>query len=246
MLPLTREQAKPAYNSDSDVQDSRVKAIGYARAWLSNANLMEALILIPDWQQIHPLVIHFPTALLIVAPIFILIGILRPPELAPPFLMCALLLMVLGTFASYVAVWTGLAAESQTNLTPPISEILKNHRSLAETTRLTFSALTIVFVAIVLGPRLAARRLNRILTTALPAVFLVLYAAGAVLLVNTAYLGGRLVHEFGVTATHQQRSDRDLIFTGHSDRLNFATSDGEKVQTLRQEYDQTRTNQRRR
>jgi len=36
--------------------------------------------------------------------------------------------------------------------------------------------------------------------TLLPLVFLLLYGAGAVLLVDTAHRGGRLVHEFGVRA----------------------------------------------
>ena len=41
---------------------------------------------------------------------------------------------------------------------------------------------------------------TRLTTTILPLAFLVLYSAGALLLVNTAHNGGRLVHEFGVRA----------------------------------------------
>ena len=163
---------------------------------------MAALPLIPDWQQLHPLIVHFPTALLLIAPIFILIGILRPPASALPFLLSALLLMVIGTITSVLAISTGLAAGSQTQLPLEIQAILKHHQGLAETTALTFAALTVVFAAIVIAPRLLSRHSSRVITAALPTVFLVLYAAGAVLLVYTAHIGGRLVHEFGITATH--------------------------------------------
>ena len=41
---------------------------------------------------------------------------------------------------------------------------------------------------------------NRLVSTALPLAFLVLYGGGILLLTNTAHNGGRLVHEFGVRA----------------------------------------------
>lgn len=196
---------------------------------LSGRQLNGCINVIPDWYQIHPFVVHFPTALLVVAPIFVVIGILRRPESAPPFLTCALLLMTLGTLASYAAVWTGRAAESKAELIPYVDDVLRNHSDLAETTRLTFSMLTVVFATIVLVPRFFAQRLNRIITSALPAVFLVLYAAGAVLLVNTAHLGGRLVHEFGITAAHH-RTD---LTPGDGARRSIPTSGRQTVQTLR-------------
>ena len=52
---------------------------------------------IPSWQAIHPLVVHFPIALLLIAPVFILIGIALKPERRFPFLLVALILMALGT-----------------------------------------------------------------------------------------------------------------------------------------------------
>jgi uncharacterized membrane protein len=162
--------------------------------------LMTTLPLIPEWQQIHPLIVHFPIAILLVAPFFVLIGILRPPESSAPFQFSALSLMVIGTIASIVAVRTGLAARSQMQQTPDFSEILEQHQNLAETSCLTFCVLTVVFAAIVVVPRQFSRQLPRVITTTLPAVFLLLYAAGAVLLANTAHTGGCLVHEFGITA----------------------------------------------
>ena len=162
--------------------------------------LMTTLPLIPEWQQIHPLIVHFPIAILLVAPFFVLIGILRPPESSSPFLFSALSLMSMGTIASIVAVRTGLAARSQIQPSQDLSEILQQHQNMAETTCLTFCVLTLVFAAIVVIPRLFSRQLPRVITTTLPAVFLLLYSAGAILLANTAHTGGCLVHEFGITA----------------------------------------------
>ena len=162
--------------------------------------LMTTLPLIPEWQQIHPLIVHFPIAILLIVPVFVLAGILRPPESSAPSLFSALSLMAIGTIASIVSVRTGLAARSQIQQTQEICEILQQHQNLAETTCLTFCVLTVVFAAIVLIPRPFSRQLPRVITTTLPAVFLLLYAAGAVLLANTAHIGGCLVHEFGITA----------------------------------------------
>src|SRR5450759_3598419 len=64
---------------------------------------------LPTWDGLHPLVTHFPIALLLVAPLFVVLGLFRRPS-ARAFLLAALLLMVLGTTAIFVAVPTGEAA----------------------------------------------------------------------------------------------------------------------------------------
>jgi hypothetical protein len=60
--------------------------------------------------------------------------------------------------------------------------------------------LSVIFVALLAVPWLLKRADTRLTTTILPLAFLVLYSAGALLLVNTAHNGGRLVHEFGIRA----------------------------------------------
>ncbi|MEK7856256.1 MAG: hypothetical protein AAB288_09210, partial [Acidobacteriota bacterium] len=44
------------------------------------------------------------------------------------------------------------------------------------------------------------KELTRMITIPLNLAFLLFYGSGAVLLMNTAHQGGRLVHEFGVRA----------------------------------------------
>ncbi len=158
---------------------------------------------IPAWNALHPLIVHFPIALLLVAPLFVVLGGLldvRTPGRGRAFLVTALLLLALGTAATFVAVETGEAAGKLTDRTEALSAVLERHESLAETTRLVFSALTVMLAAILLVPRVFRRELPRAAATGLLGAFVVFYSAGAVVLANTAHNGGRLVHELGARA----------------------------------------------
>ena len=42
---------------------------------------------IPSWDGLHPLIIHFPIVLLLVAPVLVLIGALLAPEKGRPLLL---------------------------------------------------------------------------------------------------------------------------------------------------------------
>jgi uncharacterized membrane protein len=154
---------------------------------------------IPSWDGLHPLIIHFPVALLLVAPIFVVLGVLFK-ESGRGFLAAALILMVLGTASAYLAVETGEAAGELADRSPEINPVLLNHQKLAERTRLVFTALTVVFAALLLVPALLKREPKRPLALVLYSLFLLLYAGGTLVLANTAHNGGRLVHEFGVRA----------------------------------------------
>jgi uncharacterized membrane protein len=155
---------------------------------------------IPSWDALHPLVIHFPIALLLVVPFLIVTGALRPPAKGRTILYVALGLMIAGTLGTFLAVATGEAAGRIAERTPQIDAVLEQHEELAEATRITFSVLTVVFAAVLLVPRMLGRVSDRLIFTTLPLVFLLLYAVGVLLLTNTAHNGGRLVHELGVKA----------------------------------------------
>jgi len=161
---------------------------------------MNPLLALPDWNGLHPAMIHFPIALLLVAPLFVLLGTFLPREKARVFLMGALILMLLGTLAMFVARSTGQASAKQVERTPAVAALIEQHEELAETTSIVFALLTAIFAAVVYGLRLVQQTRATVLATLLPLVFLLLYGAGAVLLVDTAHRGGRLVHEFGVRA----------------------------------------------
>ncbi len=155
---------------------------------------------IPSWDALHPLIIHFPIALLLMAPFFVVVGAILSPVRGRPYLIAAMVLLLAGTASIYIAVQTGEAAGKLAERSPGIDPVLENHESLAERTQAVFSVLSVIFVALVAVPRFVKRADTRLTTTVLPLAFLVLYGAGALLLINTAHNGGRLVHEFGVRA----------------------------------------------
>ncbi len=148
--------------------------------------------------QIHPALVHFPIALLLIAPLFILLGAFQRDTRGRTLLFSALLMMCLGTGGAFLARWSGNAAAQAAAPSGLAHQVLENHEELAETTSIVFAVLTVAFAAI-LGT-IWYRNLAscRVLQRAVPLVFLVFYGAGILLLVNTAHLGGRLTHEFGV------------------------------------------------
>lgn len=154
---------------------------------------------IPSWDGLHPLIIHFPIALLLVAPLLVLIGVFLPNK-GRSFLIAAFILMLLGTVASFIAVSTGASAGELAERVANVESVLENHEELAETTRTVFSALTVIFGVMLFAPMIFKKDLSSKIVIPLNLAFLIFYGAGVVLLINTAHEGGRLVHEFGVRA----------------------------------------------
>ena len=154
---------------------------------------------IPSWDGLHPLIIHFPIALLLVAPLLVLFGVFLPNK-GRSFLIAAFILMLLGTVASFIAVSTGASAGELAERVANVESVLENHEELAETTRTVFSALTVIFGVMLFAPMIFKKDLSSKIVIPLNLAFLIFYGAGVVLLIKTAHEGGRLVHEFGVRA----------------------------------------------
>jgi uncharacterized membrane protein len=154
---------------------------------------------IPTWDGLHPLIIHFPVALLMVAPLLVVAALIWRDN-RKGLLMAALLLMVLGTAATWVAVSSGEAAGRLAERSPEINAVLEHHEELGETARWVFTVLTGVFAVLLAAPRLLRQMPSPGAQTAVLAAFLVVWGGGTLVLVNTAHNGGRLVHEFGVRA----------------------------------------------
>ena len=151
---------------------------------------------IPPWEALHPAIVHFPIALLLVVPIFVVLALVQRRQ-RPGLSQAALILLLLGTVGAWVAVQTGEAAEERAEGIPGIEEVLEEHEHGGEDARNYFTGLTLLYAAIVLLPAILKREPPAALYGGLNAVFLVLYLLAVVSLANTASLGGRLVHEFG-------------------------------------------------
>ena len=161
----------------------------------------------PPWDGLHPLVIHFPIALLLVAPLFVALGAIFTPG-RWGFPLAALLLMALGTIAAYVAVSTGEATAQYVERSEAIDPVLHAHQRFAEQTRTAFSVLTLVYAGVLFIPLLLKKELGRRPALALNGIFLAAYMGASLLVVNTGHLGGRLVHEFGVVSMYSEESAR--------------------------------------
>ncbi|MBI5091122.1 MAG: hypothetical protein HZB26_01620 [Candidatus Hydrogenedentes bacterium] len=154
---------------------------------------------IPSWDSMHPLVVHFPIALVLIAPIFVVLSVILRKS-ARPLAACALLLMALGTAGAMAAVSTGEAGAELAERVAGVDAAIDKHEDLAETTRTMLIVVTVVYALIVLAPFLSKRILDPIPSVALNGSFLVLYVVAATFLVNTAHQGGVLVHTYGVHA----------------------------------------------
>ena len=155
---------------------------------------------LPTWDSLHPLIIHFPIVLLLLCPLFILISTILRPGRGRPYMIAALVVLLLGTVSLFVSIETGEAAAELADRTDAMSAVLKSHQELAADTRNIFTVLSGILLVIFALPLALRRRDSRLFSTVLPLTFLALYSVGALLLINTAHAGGRLVHEFGVHA----------------------------------------------
>ena len=138
----------------------------------------------PGMQSVHPLVVHFPIALILSA---FLVDALALVLKRPHLHRVALWNLCLGTLGASAAVWTGLQAQNVAKHSFEIWEVMELHEKLGIT--------TLILGLMSCGLRLGMRdRLNG----RLRAFAMLLALAMVSTLTYGASLGGRLVYEFGV------------------------------------------------
>jgi uncharacterized membrane protein len=154
---------------------------------------------IPSWDGLHPLVIHFPIALLLAAPILLILAIVISKH-SYGIALGAFALILLGTIASLVSISTGEAAAELADRTPAINALIEHHEDLAEQVRLVFIALTVVLGLLLLAPIITKKSFTRGMRVFGLTAMVVFVLAGDALIIKTAHQGGLLVHEYGVHA----------------------------------------------
>ena len=146
--------------------------------------------LVPEWApNVHPLLVHFPIALLVTAVVVDVVGWVLRRHL--PLRHAATLLYVLGTGAAVTTYLTGRAASQAVWLPGMAQAVVKEHWDWAFRTVWYFATVTAV--------RLVVFRLSR--PHPHPAVLAALMLAGLLgtgLLIETGDQGGRLVYQHGV------------------------------------------------
>jgi len=157
--------------------------------------------MIPDWvPNIHPLLIHFPIAILIIAVVFDVLALVAPNKWWHP--TTATILYAIGTVSTFVAYYSGQEAGEYLKLSKPALEVLNHHSQLALYTLLFFSFYITVRLALTWNRDTIKRALH---------IGLIIGAfAGLGLLYATAEHGGELVYGYGVGTgqlLHTQKSD---------------------------------------
>ena len=144
--------------------------------------------MLPDWApNIHPLVVHFPIALLFVAVLADALSIfIRRPFASAAFVLYAT--GVLGLVASFLS---GQAAADSVTVSGAANVALTTHADWAKLALWYFGAYAVVRLVLVLKPSWGRHRPVHL-------VMIALAAGGLFLIQQTADNGGRLVYEYGV------------------------------------------------
>jgi len=148
----------------------------------------------PPWNHIHPAIVHFTIALLTVAPMLVLLGLLWPAQ-RRGIHASALILLVLGISGLILALETGEAVERYARATPALLAGVRDHELAAQWTTLIFGVLGAAFAMLWTLPLLRKRALFRNLEAVLLVLWLLLSAGGVLALARTGHAGGHLVHD---------------------------------------------------
>lgn len=154
---------------------------------------------LPPWAGMHPLLVHFPIALLFVSPLFLVLALVLGRR-NRGWALTSLLILMVGTAGIFAAAASGEAAGKLAERSPEIDAVLERHEHLAEAARGVFSGLALGFAGLVLVPLALKRELPRWAHVASHLLFLGVFLGGLGFLAQIAHQGGRLVHQFGVHA----------------------------------------------
>lgn len=141
-----------------------------------------------DTQYIHPMIVHFPIALLIVGLLADIIGLLSKKEF---FSKAGFYLLILGTLGVIAAFITGNLAGEGVTEAGSLKQALENHEDAAELSIWLISAAAVVRIIFAV-----MKKYTGILKWIAFALFLI----GVLSIARTGYYGGELVfkHAAGV------------------------------------------------
>ena len=153
----------------------------------------------------HPQVVHFAIALVFVGVAFRLLSLTRVPRVD----LAATMLVVLGTVACFVAVYTGTAAHGPVERIPGVRQAVVEHEEWGERTRNIFVVVSLFELAALL---LAYRQHARAYTVSIAAA--VAGLGGLAAMYETAEHGGDLVYSYagGVGIRSGEPADVNRLF----------------------------------
>jgi uncharacterized membrane protein len=154
---------------------------------------------LPSYEGLHPIVVHFPIALLLVTPLFILLAMAWKSQ-SRAMLLTALILSALGTAGAFLALNTGEATERFAELVPAAGPVLESHEELAEIAAKLAAGVTLVLGIVAAVYAKVHERVRTPLRLGGGVVLLLLAGAPSLTIARAAHEGGVLVHLHGVHA----------------------------------------------
>ncbi len=153
---------------------------------------------IPEYEALHPLIVHFPIALLLTVWIPALTGVFLRKH-TQHFWFATLLWLALGVTGVMAAVITGESAEHIAVVTTDATKsLLHEHEEAGELTRTLFILTFFLSLATFLLRYVWSVKKPIVVTAAVLTVMV--YIVGCLALVNAAHQGGLLVHQHGIHA----------------------------------------------
>jgi uncharacterized membrane protein len=154
----------------------------------------------------HPIVVHFPLALVLSSAVFLLAArLLRSDSLASNLAIAGTWNLCLGAVGAVLALATGLASVLDLNVGAEVHRAISLHTKWA-----MFTTLLLVLLAVWRGAGTAQ--------TSRPSwIFVIVLTVAAVALIVTGYRGGKNVYDYGVGV---KKIAAGSVETRRGDRIN--------------------------
>ncbi len=152
-------------------------------------------------ELLHPMLAHFPIALLIVAALLELLGVFLSSNVRSFIRGASLLLLVLGTGMAWAAVWSGEEAEEIVERTLCDASALELHAEWALRVAWIFSVVSAF--ALLRWKMLGSPVVSGLITT--------LALAGAAALGYTGHLGATLVYQHGAAVSRSAAECKGMV-----------------------------------
>lgn len=172
--------------------------------------------LVPDWApNIHPMIVHFPLVLLILAVLFDLIGLFL--KKFDWIKKSSVLLYFLGTIGAIVAFLTGNTASDSINIPANAFSAVNDHADWAEITLWFFIVYTIIRLGLAFG--IKSKPLAKIIITPIVLTGLL----GIYFLYQTGDQGAKLVFGYGLGTGNIIKSGSETEAITNEDQISDST-----------------------